>query len=160
MANYRAFLIVQLAKNPPAMLETPVWLLGQEFHWRRNRLPTPVFLAFICGSAGKESTCNAGDVGSISGLGRFPGEEKWYPIQYSWPGEFQWLQRVRHDWATFIANYSVNFLSSPPPISSRKKNTFPNFSQNYWNLNNIKGKEMKQKVLYLAILYVSVSFWL
>ena len=34
-------------------------------------------------SAGKESTCNAGDLGSIPGLGRSPGEGKGYPLQYS-----------------------------------------------------------------------------
>ena len=34
-------------------------------------------------SAGKESACNAGDLGSISGLGRSPGEGKGYPLQYS-----------------------------------------------------------------------------
>ena len=49
---------------------------------RRDRLPTPVFLGFPCGSAGKESACNAGDLGSIPGLGRCPGEEKGYPLQY------------------------------------------------------------------------------
>ena len=38
---------------------------------------------FPCGSAGKESTCNVGDLGSISGLGRSPGEGKSYPFQYS-----------------------------------------------------------------------------
>ena len=37
----------------------------------------------ICGSVGKESTCNAGDLGSIPGLGRSPGEGKVYPLQYS-----------------------------------------------------------------------------
>ena len=36
-----------------------------------------------CGSAGKESACNVGDLGSIPGLGRFPGEGKGYPLQYS-----------------------------------------------------------------------------
>ena len=36
-----------------------------------------------CGSAGKESTCNVGDRGSIPGLGRSPGEGKGYPLQYS-----------------------------------------------------------------------------
>ena len=41
-------------------------------------LPTPVFLGFPCGSAGKEPTCNAGDLGSIHELGRFPGEGKGY----------------------------------------------------------------------------------
>ena len=36
-----------------------------------------------CGSAGKEFTCNAGDVGSIPGLGRPPVEGNSYPLQYS-----------------------------------------------------------------------------
>ena len=40
-------------------------------------------LGFPCGSAGKESTCNAGDLGSIPGLERSPGEGKGYPLQYS-----------------------------------------------------------------------------
>ena len=39
-----------------------------KIHWRRDRLPTPVFLGFPCGSAGKESACNVGDLGSIPGL--------------------------------------------------------------------------------------------
>ena len=51
--------------------------------WRRARLPTPEFLGFPCGLAGKESACNARDLGSIPGLGRSPGEGKGYPIQYS-----------------------------------------------------------------------------
>ena len=38
---------------------------------------------FSCGSAGKESTCNAGDLGSIPGLGRSPEEGKVYLLQYS-----------------------------------------------------------------------------
>ena len=46
-------------------------------------LPTPVFLGFPGGSAGKESTCNVGDLGSIPGLGRSPGEGKGCPLQYS-----------------------------------------------------------------------------
>ena len=53
--------------------------------WRRDRLPTPVLLSFPCGSAGKESACNMGDLGSIPGLGRSPGarEGKAYPLKYS-----------------------------------------------------------------------------
>ena len=69
-----ASLIAQLVKNHPAMQETP---------WRRERLPTPAFLGFPGGSAGKESACNVGDLGSIPGLGRSPGEGKGYPLQYS-----------------------------------------------------------------------------
>ena len=38
---------------------------------------------FPCGSAGEGSTCNVGDVSSMPGLGRSPGEGKGYPLQYS-----------------------------------------------------------------------------
>ena len=51
--------------------------------WRRDRLPTSVFLGFPCGSAGKESAYNVGDLGSIPGLGRSPGEGKGYLLQCS-----------------------------------------------------------------------------
>ena len=46
----------------------------------------PLFIViegFPCGSAGKESACNVGDLDSIPGLGRSPGEGKGYPLQYS-----------------------------------------------------------------------------
>ena len=38
---------------------------------------------FPCASAGKEFTCNVGDLGLISGLGKSPGDGKGYPFQYS-----------------------------------------------------------------------------
>ena len=38
---------------------------------------------FPCGSAGKVSACNVGDMGFIPKLGRSPGEGKGYPLQYS-----------------------------------------------------------------------------
>ena len=40
-------------------------------------------MGFPGGSEGKESACYAGDVGLIPGLGRSPGEENGYPLQYS-----------------------------------------------------------------------------
>ena len=46
-------------------------------------LPAPVFFGFPCGSVGRESACNAGDLGLILGLGRSPGGGKVYPLQYS-----------------------------------------------------------------------------
>ena len=39
--------------------------------------------AFPQSSVGKESACNAGDLGLIPGLGKSPGEGKGYPLQYS-----------------------------------------------------------------------------
>ena len=38
---------------------------------------------FLGGLESKESTCNAGDLGSIPGSGRSAGEENGYPLQYS-----------------------------------------------------------------------------
>ena len=46
-------------------------------------------MGFACGSAGKASACNAGDLCSIPRLGRSPGEGKGYPLQN--PGEFHGL---------------------------------------------------------------------
>ena len=42
-----------------------------------------MFLGFPGGSAGEESACSAGDLGSIPGSGRSPGEGEDYPLQYS-----------------------------------------------------------------------------
>ena len=78
-----ASLVAQLVKNPPAMQETPVQFLSWEGPWRRDRLPTPVFLDLPGGSDSKESTCNVGDLGLIPGLGRFPGGGHGNPLQCS-----------------------------------------------------------------------------
>ena len=44
---------------------------------------TDGYIGFSCGSNGKESTCNAGDLGLIPRLGRSPGEGNGYPLQCS-----------------------------------------------------------------------------
>ena len=71
-------------KTWPFNAGTPVWFLGQEDLLERDRLPTPVFLGFPDGSAGKESACNAGNPGSIPRSGRSTGEGIDYPLQCSW----------------------------------------------------------------------------
>ena len=63
----------------------PCWVF-QQFALFFFLLLSSVPLAFPCGSAGKESARKAGDLGSIPGLGRSPGEGKGYPL---WPGEFR-----------------------------------------------------------------------
>ena len=65
------------------MGEENLMVISSEICWRRDRLPTPVFLGFPGGSAGKEYACNAGDLGSIPGLGRSPGEGNGSPLWYS-----------------------------------------------------------------------------
>ena len=61
----------------------------RKIHWRMDRLPTPVFLGFPGGSAGKESACNA-DLGSIPVLGR-PWRREQLPTPVFWPREFHGL---------------------------------------------------------------------
>ena len=87
-------------KNPPAIQETLVRFLGQEDTLEKGLATHSSILGFPCGSAGKKSACNAGDLGSISGLGRSPGEGKGYPLQYSGlenSMDSMGSQRVGHD---------------------------------------------------------------
>ena len=64
---------------------TPIW--GRRFNIYPIGETEVICISFYYG---KESACNAGDLGSTPGLGRSPGEGKGYPLQYSvfWPGEF------------------------------------------------------------------------
>ena len=79
-----ASLMAQLVKNLPAMWETWVQFLGWEDPLEKGKDAHSSILGLpLCGSAGKESTCNAGDLSSIPELGRSPGEGKGYPLQYS-----------------------------------------------------------------------------
>ena len=57
----------------------------KESEWIRLKILAMdiIYVGFLCGSAGKESACNVGALGSISGLGRSPGEGRGYPFQYS-----------------------------------------------------------------------------
>ena len=72
-----ASLVAQLVKNPPAMQKTLVRFLSREDPLE-DRLPTPVFLGFPCGSV-----ADVGELGLIPGLGRSPGEGNSYPLRYS-----------------------------------------------------------------------------
>ena len=73
----------------------------------------------ILEAAGKESACNAGDLGAIPGLGRFPGEGKGYPLQYS--GLENSMDCIspwgrKEDLATFtflVAEWKVNWEVDP-----------------------------------------------
>ena len=75
-------------------------------------------LGFPCDSAGKESACNAGDLGLVPGLGRSPRERKGYPLQYSGlknshgqrslQAKSMGSQRVGHYWATKHSTARIN----------------------------------------------------
>ena len=81
--NIRASLIAQLVKNPPAMQEIPVRFLGQEDPLEKGLATHSSMLGLPWWLSWKETACNAGDLGSIPGMGRSPGEENGYPLQSS-----------------------------------------------------------------------------
>ena len=59
-----------------------------------------ICLCFRGSSAGKESACNVGDLGSIPGLGRFPAEGKGYLLQYS-----SLSHRILQDTENIVSEY-------------------------------------------------------
>ena len=61
-------------------------------------------------SVGKESACNAGDPGSIPGLGRYPGEGTGYLLQYSWASLVaQLLKNPAAMWGTWVRSLGWEF---------------------------------------------------
>ena len=86
----------------------------RKIHWRRNRLPTTVFLGFSCASASKEYTCNAGDLGSIPGSGRYPKEGNDYPLLYSGLENSTdcIIHRVTKSWTQFFSGSSDGKVSA------------------------------------------------
>ena len=86
-------------------------------YWSISRRLAPVFEFYLslcsifpCGSAGKESACNTGDMGSITWLGKIPWRRERLPTPEFWPGEFHrlyspWGRIVRHAWETFTFMY-------------------------------------------------------
>ena len=78
-----------LAWRIPGTAE-PGGLPSMGSHWVRHNwsnlaaAAAETFLGFPCSSDGEESSCSAGDPGSISGSESSPGEGIGYPLQYSW----------------------------------------------------------------------------
>ena len=76
------FLVAQRVKSLTSMWETWIWSLGWDDPLEKGK-STHSSMSFPCGSDGKESACNAGDLGSIPRLGRSLGEGNGNPLQYS-----------------------------------------------------------------------------
>ena len=129
MYLFLAFLIAQMLKNLP-LCRRP-WFDSQvrKIHWRKERLPTPVFWGFPCGSAGKESACNARDPCSIPWSGRYPGEGIGYPLQY------------------FGASLVAQWVKNSPAV---QKTWVPSLS---WEDPLEKGKATHSSILAWRILY-------
>ena len=99
--SLKGFPDTSAGNNPPALIPQLVTIHLQcrkhqfdswvrKIPWRRERLPTPVFLGFPCGSADKESACNVGDLGRSLGW-EDPRRRERRPTPVFQPGEFQGL---------------------------------------------------------------------
>ena len=130
----------------------------RKIHWRRDRLPTPVFLGFPCGSAGKESTCNAGHLGSIPGLGRAPGEGKGNHCSIlAWKNSmFMGSQRVGLTWVTFtsLICHMLLFLLLMLLAMALKAVAFPE----RWTLTNLHSPEDPKAMAANLISKVSIHW--
>ena len=82
---------------------------------RKSRKRSLVFIlgGFLDSSAGKESSCNAGELGSIPGLWSSPGEGISYPFQYSWASFM--TQIVKNPYAMHVGDLgSISGLGISP----------------------------------------------
>ena len=105
----------------------------------------------LSGSADKESACNAGDLGSIPGLGRSPGWRHGSPLQYSclenpmdrgaWWATVHGARRIGHDWATFTA-------------PSKSQNVC--FQESFWwglYPSSLQRQQVSRELIYLVFLF-------
>ena len=80
------YLLPDLPVNSLLRMVSPAWVASLKMKQTNLSLSAsllPCLRSFPDSSVGKEPTCNAGGLGLIPGLGRSPGEEKGYPLQYS-----------------------------------------------------------------------------
>ena len=102
-------------------------------------------MEFLGGSAGKESTCNAGDLDLIPGLGRVPWRRERLPTPVFWPGEFHELyspwghkksdvtERVSLSLSFGVLYFTRTVGSEAGPLFSKHKNMiFCHLAQGYF----------------------------
>ena len=150
-------------------------------HMKKNRIKLCVtyfvhlkcFMGFPDSSVGKESACNAGDLGSIPGSGRSTGEGIGYPLQYSWASLVaQLIKNLPAMWETLIwsrvgkIRWRRERLPTPDMtedtnyISRSAKNQ--SFNKTIQSFGWWKGGGRQGMFLYLALVanFFSLSGWL
>ena len=110
-------------------------------------------------SAGKESTCNVGDLGSIPGLGRSPGEGNGYPLQYSGPENS--MDRIVHRDAkcqTWLSNFHIQLrwtkadITLPTKVRLVKVTGFSSSHVWMWELDHREGWAPKNWCFWTVVL--------
>ena len=104
---FKLWIICSLALKSTSGPQDIFWLILSLF-WPDNRIEVSLVVQRL-----KASACNVGDLGSIPGSGRSPGEGSGNPLQYSclenpmdggaWWNIIHGSQRVGHDWATSLS---------------------------------------------------------
>ena len=101
-----------LPKGPHPKYSQPLytWVWTVRVHLHADYFQQILYYQIRSWLSGEESTCDAGDAGSIPGLGRSSGKGNDHPLWYSclgnpmdreaWQVKSRGSQRVRHDWAT------------------------------------------------------------
>ena len=125
-----------------------------------------IFIKYICsiygfpgGSVGRESACNAEDLGSIPGSGRSPGEGSGNPLQYSclensmdrgdWWLQSMESQRVRHKWVTNIMFNLYDFTQA-----SFNSTTYALLWKRFTSRENAEWLKIDMKVQNIKIYYL------
>ena len=108
------------------------------------------------GSAGKESACNAGDLGSIPGLGRSPGEGKGYPRQYSGLENSMDCIHWRRKWQPTPGllpgkSYGWRSLVGYSPQVAKSETRLSNFTLTFEDLSDSTGKRFGLHMLSLTM---------
>ena len=144
------------------------------FPWRRDRLPTPVFLGFPGGSDGEESACNVGDLGLIPGLGRSLGELSGNTLQYSCLEDSMdrdgqatvYGIAVRHDWATNTHAHTSAFkvpwwvFSCPKNLPCTTNLSLSPTSNHRWSIYFLHGFAFSTMPCNGITYYLTFSDWL
>ena len=127
------------------MQETLVW----------NKQPTPVFLGFPCGSAGKESTCNVGDLGQIPGVGKIPWRRERLPTPAFWPREFHgiyslWGGKELDMTEQLSLTHSIAAVSTMSPQNNFQMNRRASLPK-FWSFQQTLQLSCWPKLLHLPI---------
>ena len=142
------------------MLNSPIAVMSVEASFLSNTSKFEHFLimclsnhsmGFPYGSAGKESACNVGDLGSIPRLGRSPGEGKGYPLQYS--GLENSMDYIAHG-VTKSQTRLNDFVSNHSTIPSRKHFLLCFLKKSDWNTKS----SFHHKILDYIVSFESIFF--
>ena len=111
--------------------------------------------AFPGGSDGKESSGNVGDLGSIPGLGRSPGEGNVYPLQYSGLGNsMDYIsKRFGHDWVTFTSLFMLILIKLCLYFICLY---YISHTNSLWKINFEKNRKFKRGNVHQGIINISL----